>query len=837
MVAEKVSDMTNSKCMSMCSNSPTPYSYSATLKGQDCLCGNSTPPTLTSSASCDYSCEGAGSFGKLKKVMGKGESCGGDSYVDVYTSTCPKDAKPVVVAEPAVVDKCVSGPNLGCFDFLQPDHPGWVWVREETYDLTLEACASLCRSKGKRYSGTFKGQDCICGDSMPSLKSVSNSQCDVNCSGDLFKKCGGSHDITVWDTNCLTCGKSLGCYHFEEAEAERDTYTQAGRGSHMTNAVCMDMCGKNNMMYAATLGGDSCYCSDKLPHKHKSNVWCDVACSGNSSADKFMDMFGKQVETCGSNDDVNIYSVCKTFNDATSTTTKESTGGKTNVTPVFIPTNNNNGTETQEQNDNDNDNDNGNDNDNVAKEQRTTTVPPPTKSCGGPVGCYSFQREGSDRLGYEMVAEKVSDMTNSKCMSMCSNSPTPYSYSATLKGQDCLCGNSTPPKITKSSSCDYSCDGDGTMSRIGGFFGKTLETCGGSHEVNVYKLCSKPGAEKCDLGCYKFNRNDREGWVWQSEDSAVSVRTCQKTCASQKKKYGYAALFKGKDCLCGGKKITLDSNPMAQCDVHCADGDVCGGSHDISIWSIPCLVNNGAVVAGAGVAGAVVSEGSSGGEGAEESSEGGAYGKGKKRGDKGGKKGRGKGGKKGRGKGGEKGGESEEKENNEEGILLKGNTTETQEEQEEEQTVGAAAVPSGREKVGSSGPAEEKKLEEGVTPCTDSFWGNCKGFVKNLFGGHSGYACNEDCYYMQRFIIILLLLLLLLLLFFIVCMLVTSSKKEKKKDKNEEEKLLNARGDGIDPITQTGEDTRREAHRSTINTNDNNSYNDELNKSADSKKK
>lgn len=68
------------------------------------------------------------------------------------------------------------------------------------YDLPVcQLCSLTCTAKGKKYAGTQYGNECWCGDVGTDYDALGSATCDVPCSGDATKFCGGSFALTVYE--------------------------------------------------------------------------------------------------------------------------------------------------------------------------------------------------------------------------------------------------------------------------------------------------------------------------------------------------------------------------------------------------------------------------------------------------------------------------------------------------------------------------------------------------------------------------------------------------------------------------------------------------------------
>ena len=59
-------------------------------------------------------------------------------------------------------------------------------------DNTPEKCETTCRDASYMYFGLQTGTECFCGSTLAHQEKKAESDCDIKCSGDNSKICGGS---------------------------------------------------------------------------------------------------------------------------------------------------------------------------------------------------------------------------------------------------------------------------------------------------------------------------------------------------------------------------------------------------------------------------------------------------------------------------------------------------------------------------------------------------------------------------------------------------------------------------------------------------------------------
>lgn len=90
------------------------------------------------------------------------------------------------------------GQYLGCFrDTNNPFNLDGYLVRSGSN--TPEACVATCRDKGFRYAGVEFGESCLCGNDGYDRAGPADN-CDMACTGDAKKICGGYNANSVYAT-------------------------------------------------------------------------------------------------------------------------------------------------------------------------------------------------------------------------------------------------------------------------------------------------------------------------------------------------------------------------------------------------------------------------------------------------------------------------------------------------------------------------------------------------------------------------------------------------------------------------------------------------------------
>jgi len=163
------SGMTTERCMASCQG----FTYASTQYGRFCFCGDSYGK-YGAANNCDTSC--SGNFGQI---------CGGfwaNSVYEVQTVALPS----------------TDTAYLGCFkDESARDLSVLSW---EGKGMTTERCMASCQ--GFTYASTQYGRYCFCGNSYGKYGAASN--CDMSCSGNSEKICGGFWANSVYKIKSTT---------------------------------------------------------------------------------------------------------------------------------------------------------------------------------------------------------------------------------------------------------------------------------------------------------------------------------------------------------------------------------------------------------------------------------------------------------------------------------------------------------------------------------------------------------------------------------------------------------------------------------------------------------
>jgi hypothetical protein len=187
--------------------------------------------------------------------------------------------------------------------------------------MAVEPCQGACQNAGYVYAGVEFGTECWCDNISRAGRGlgivVSDSECDMICSGNASEYCGGSDRLNVYEfiptisTLAPTTMSfiSLGCYtDITSNHTLRFVGDFPGAHGNMTVAPCQGACQNAGYMFAGVKFGDECWCDNVIRGigAPTSGSDCNMPCSGNAS------------ETCGGRNKINIYQLTPaTTTDAT----------------------------------------------------------------------------------------------------------------------------------------------------------------------------------------------------------------------------------------------------------------------------------------------------------------------------------------------------------------------------------------------------------------------------------------------------------------------------------------------------------------------------------------
>jgi WSC domain len=158
------------RCKSSCLAAPSgPYKYAGVQHGNECWCGNTNLDTLqkVEDTSCSMRCTGSSS-----------QYCGAAWRNSIYATG-----------------------YVGCYeDSYSRTLPVVVYADNQN---TVELCKSSCltaSSGSYKFAGLQNGNECWCGNSVPTAQIFTDNLCSSRCTGNLNQFCGAAWKNSVYST-------------------------------------------------------------------------------------------------------------------------------------------------------------------------------------------------------------------------------------------------------------------------------------------------------------------------------------------------------------------------------------------------------------------------------------------------------------------------------------------------------------------------------------------------------------------------------------------------------------------------------------------------------------
>lgn len=176
-----------------------------------CFCGNELIDGAVKApdSDCDMACGGNAT-----------EACGAGNRLSVYTSTGNITILPV----PTPLTSGLPGQWVyqGCLAEPAPGSHFFPYENDWTNNNTVEACLNQCAAFGYPAAGLEYGEQCFCGDISDVVDNngtfVSDSECNMPCSGDPVHLCGANNLMSAyyWNgtMNVWHTPENIGRYEF-----------------------------------------------------------------------------------------------------------------------------------------------------------------------------------------------------------------------------------------------------------------------------------------------------------------------------------------------------------------------------------------------------------------------------------------------------------------------------------------------------------------------------------------------------------------------------------------------------------------------------------------------
>lgn len=249
------------------------YVYSGTENSNECYCGDAAPAAaaVADNTTCNAQCPGL-----PQQTCGGGPGTWRLNVNEDTTITLPSSSLPPGITA------------LGCYtDEWSRTLPYQAYANSSN---TNSLCARACSAESYIYSGTEAGDECWCGDTLPSTLATANSSCNTVCTGSPSAYCGGQFRLSVAQNNDSTSPpntplpngwSSLGCYG--------DAWTRTlpvmlWSATNNSDTVCLSACQASNYVFAGTEGNE-CYCGGSAPSSSlvEPNTDCSTPCAADAT--------------------------------------------------------------------------------------------------------------------------------------------------------------------------------------------------------------------------------------------------------------------------------------------------------------------------------------------------------------------------------------------------------------------------------------------------------------------------------------------------------------------------------------------------------------------------
>ncbi|XP_033124714.1 uncharacterized protein LOC117123027 isoform X2 [Anneissia japonica] len=146
-------------------------------------------------------------------------------------------------------------------------------------DLTITDCIESCRNAGYTYSGTINGEQCSCGNTIEEspgdVTLVSESYCNVACSGDSTEVCGGNGYTSIYVSSI---GQDGGTYTLPEGYIYSPNFPSAYTGETVTWMISFE----NPTLITVTIRMFSLAMNDQLVLTSGANAVSETISGGES---------------------------------------------------------------------------------------------------------------------------------------------------------------------------------------------------------------------------------------------------------------------------------------------------------------------------------------------------------------------------------------------------------------------------------------------------------------------------------------------------------------------------------------------------------------------------
>ncbi|KZF19119.1 WSC-domain-containing protein [Xylona heveae TC161] len=476
--------------------------------------------------------------------------------------------------------------------------------------MTTESCQSFCLTNGYIYAGTENGQECWCDNTLNSASTLGQTDCDLNCAGNGYEKCGGAWRLSVWKSEVSqhlkrsTSGTTLSTVRLS-ARSTIGACTPITRGTQTSGPSSSKSSASSSSSSKASASSSKSSSSSSAPSSSPtggSGGAVSLGCYSEATNQRALSGASYVDTTDMTNEACESYCKGKGFTYAGTEYSQEcycgnsfnagSVGGQTGCTmactgnkneicggPNRLTVWNVSGS--------------GSGSSSSSSSTKASATSSPTSSpSGGAVslGCYSEATNQRALSGASYV--DTTGMTNEACESYCKGKG--FTYAGTEYSQECYCGNSfNAGSVGGQTGCTMACTGNKN------------EICGGPNRLTVWSVSgsgsgsgssssttSSAPSSPTGVGSYQLKGCYSEGTTGRAlvsnsyvDTTGMTVESCIAFC--QKSNYPYAGVEWSQECYCG-TTISNGAAPASSsdCNMVCTGNskEICGGSSRIDIY-------------------------------------------------------------------------------------------------------------------------------------------------------------------------------------------------------------------------------------------------------------
>ena len=115
------------------------------------------------------------------------------------TTTLSPSPSPTAVPTPGQNETVSTWTSHGCAIDSGDNRILTGWSDIFMKSLTTDDCLSTCEDKGFKFAGTEYGEQCFCGNDIPTQIHFDDAQCTIACAGNATEKCGGFWAMNLFE--------------------------------------------------------------------------------------------------------------------------------------------------------------------------------------------------------------------------------------------------------------------------------------------------------------------------------------------------------------------------------------------------------------------------------------------------------------------------------------------------------------------------------------------------------------------------------------------------------------------------------------------------------------